>query len=114
TAHSAMAFPEHRMALAHAPVSREFLFLMGFAGSRAYFSPTLNAIVTSGTPYLTQEIDSQAERREITWEHFDPAFHIATPWEPEQVEIIERENNVVPVNAAGLSGCLVWSTQYVD
>jgi hypothetical protein len=106
TAHSAMAFPEHRMALTHAPVSREFLFLMGFAGSRAYFSPILNVIVTSGTPYLTQEFDSQAEEREIACEDYDPAFHFAIPWEPEQVEIIDRENNVVPVNANGFSGCL--------
>jgi hypothetical protein len=114
TAHSAMAFPEHRMALTHAPVSREFLFLMGLTGSRAYFSPILNVIVTSGTPYLTQEFDSQAEEREIACEHYDPAFHFAIPWEPEQVEIIDRENNVVPVNANGFSGCLVWNTRYVE
>jgi hypothetical protein len=114
TTHSAMAFPEHRMASSHAPAPGEFLFFMGFAGSRAYFSPTLTVIVTNGTPYLTQEFEPQAEEREITSEHYDPAFHFAMPWEPEQVEIIDRENNVVPVNPEGFSGCLVWNTRYVE
>jgi hypothetical protein len=114
TAHSAMAFPEHRMALTHAPVSGELLFLMGFAGSRAYFSPTHNVIVTSGTPYLTQEFDPQAEEREITSKHYNPALHFAMPWEPEQVGIVDRQNNVVPVNAHGFSGCLAWNTRYVE
>ena len=102
------------MALTHAPVAREFLFLMGFAGSRAYFSPILNVIVTNGTPYLTQEFDPQAEQREITWKHFDPAFHFAMPWEPEQVEIVDREGKAVPVNADGFSGSLVWNTRYTE
>ena len=112
--HSAMAFPDHRMALTHAPVPGEFLFLMGFAGSRAYYSPTLNVIVTSGTPYLTQEFDATAEARDITSEHYDRGVHFAVLWEPEKVTIVDRENHSVPVNANGFSGCPVWNTRYVE
>ena len=114
TAHSAMTFPEHRMALAHAPVKGEFLFLMGFAGSRAYYSPSLEVIVTNGTPYLTQEFDPQAEERKIICEQYDPAFHFAMPWEPEQVEIVDCEGTAVPLNANGFSGSLVWNTRYIE
>ena len=114
TAHSAMAFPEHRIALTHAPVPGEFLFLMGFAGSRAYFSPVLDVIVTNGTPYLAQEFDPRAEERSITCEQYDPAFHFAMPWEPEQIEVVDRERNVVPFNANGFSGSPVWNTRYIE
>ncbi|UEM08431.1 hypothetical protein J4G43_026945 [Bradyrhizobium barranii subsp. barranii] len=114
TTHSAMAFPEHRMALIHAPVARELLFLMGFAGSRAYFSPILNIIVTNGTPYLNQEFDPQAEERDIRCEHYDPNLHFAIPWEPEQIEVVDRDDKAIPVNANGFSGSLVWNTRYVE
>ena len=55
--HSAMAFPQHRIAARHTPVKGELLFMMGFAGKRAYYSPSMNIMLTNGTPYLTQEFD---------------------------------------------------------
>ena len=81
TDHSAMAFPEHRMAKLHAPVEGELLFMMGFAGQRSYYSPFNNVMVTNGTPYLTQEFNPNLESadtvRTITSQNFDSSYHFA-------------------------------------
>ena len=46
--HSAKAFPEHRFAEKHAPVEKELLFMLGFAGKRGYYSPTGTAAGDAG------------------------------------------------------------------
>jgi hypothetical protein len=113
-AHSAMAFPERRFAEKHAPEQKELLFMLGFAGSRAYYSPTLNIMLTNGTPYLSQEFDPLLEEREITVDGFDPSYHFAIPWQPEQIVIEDENNKTVPLNPDGFSGSLVWNTRYLE
>jgi hypothetical protein len=112
--HSAMAFPEHRFAEKHAPVDKELLFMLGFAGKRGYYSPTFNIIVTNGTPYLSQEFDPVLEEREIASKGFDPQYHFAIPWEPEQIIVVDEDGNTVPLSPKGFSGSLIWNTRYLE
>jgi hypothetical protein len=114
TTHSAMPFPDHRFAERHAPAKNEMLFMLGFAGKRAYYSPTLGMMVTNGTPYLSQEFDPDAEERKITSPDFDPKVHFAIPWEPEQVSLVDEHKDVIPLSPKGFSGSLVWNTRYVE
>jgi hypothetical protein len=114
TSHSAMTFPEHRIAPKHNPVRGELLFMMGFAGKRAYYSPSLNVIVTHGTPYLTQEFDPALEEREIKHRKFDPKYHFAMPWEPEKIDLVDKDKKTIPIDPHGFSGSLVWNTRFKE
>jgi hypothetical protein len=114
TTHSAMAFPEHRVAPTHNPVEGEFLFVMGFAGKRAYYSPTLNIMLANGTPYLTQEYNPDVEDRAIKHRDYDPRYHFAMPWEPEKIDAVDEDKNKVPIDPHGFSGSLVWNTRFKE
>jgi hypothetical protein len=84
---SAMAFPDYRFEQTHAPAQGEYLFLAGFTGEKARYSPSFQMLFTTGTPYLTQEYDAALEpeetRRPIKHPDFDPAYHFAMHWHPE-------------------------------
>jgi hypothetical protein len=112
--HSAMTFPEHRFAPTHAPVSGELLFLMGFAGSRSYYSPSANQMLTHGTPFLSQEFDPVREGRPITSPDFDPAYHFAIPWQPAGTQVVEGDTHTVPLSPKGFSGSPVWNTRFME
>jgi hypothetical protein len=112
--HSAMMFPEHRFAHAHAPASDELLFLMGYAGSRSYYSPTANLMLTHGTPFLSQEFDPIKEGRQITSPHFDPNCHFAIPWQPASTQVVEGDTSTVPLSPKGFSGSPVWNTRFME
>src|SRR2546422_315607 len=49
------ALPAQRIAVTHNPVEHELLFITGFSGERSRFSPLLEILFSTGTPYLTQE-----------------------------------------------------------
>jgi hypothetical protein len=114
TSHSAMMFPEHRVARKHNPVRGELLFMMGFARTRAYYSPSLEVMLTNGTPYLTQEFDPGLEEREIRHCKFDPNYHFAVPWEPDKIEAVDRDRNSIPIDPHGFSGSFVWNTRFME
>ncbi|WP_426042727.1 hypothetical protein [Brevundimonas sp. TWP2-3-4b1] len=112
--HKAWAFPQSRVAQAHAPFERELFFLIGFAGSRHYFSPAGKLMITPGTPYLTQEVAPPPEGRLVTHEHFDPAYHFALEYLPEAAETVDEGAEPLPENPKGFSGALVWNTRFVE
>ncbi len=112
--HSAMTFPEHRFAHTHAPASGELLFLMGFAGSRSYYSPTANQMLTHGTPFLSQEFDPIKEGRQIISPDFDPNYHFAIPWQPATTQVVEGDTSTVPLSPKGFSGSPVWNTRFME
>jgi hypothetical protein len=118
TDHSAMAFPKHRMATSHAPIKRELLFMMGFAGKRSYYSPFDNFLVTNGTPYLSQEFDPTLEpaenARTIRSQSFDPRFHFALHWRPEMAVTLDQNRKEIPADPHGFSGSLVWNTRRLE
>jgi hypothetical protein len=93
--HSAMAFPAHRFATKHAPVENELLFMLGFAGARAYYSPSMNIMLTHGTPYLSQE--PAGAKSDIKSEGLAPDIHFALPWRPEQIDIVDQDRNPIPL-----------------
>jgi hypothetical protein len=112
--HSAMAFPQHRIAARHAPVKGEWLFMMGFAGKRAYYSPTMKIMLTNGTPYLTQEFDVALEERPIEHKEYRPEYHFAIPWEPENIDAVDNDEHKIPIDSHGFSGSLVWNTRFKE
>jgi hypothetical protein len=114
TDHSAMAFPAHRFANKHDPVPSELLFLMGFAGSRSYYSPTANHMLTHGTPFLGQEFDSVREGRQILSADFNSRYHFAIPWQPEKTQVLDGDSGTIPLSPKGFSGSPVWNTRYLE
>lgn len=116
--HSAMVFPDHRFEAKHAPLQREFLFLMGFTGEKAHYSPSFEMLFTTGTPYLTQEYDETLEpedtRRQIKHPDFDPAYHFAMHWHPEATTPTDGKSSSIPLDPHGMSGSFVWNTRLVE
>ncbi|MBB4506321.1 hypothetical protein [Rhizobium leguminosarum] len=114
-AHSAMSFPDYRFEEKHAPVQGEYLFVMGFTGEKARYSPSFNMLFTTGTPYLTQEYDETLEpeetRRPIKHPDFDPACHFAMQWHPEATTPTDGRTSSIPLDPHGMSGSLVWNTR---
>jgi len=113
--HSAMAFPDHRFEEKHAPVQGEYLFVMGFTGEKARYSPSFNMLFATGTPYLTQEYDETLEpeetRRPIKHPDFDPICHFAMQWHPEATTPTDGKTSSIPLDPHGMSGSLVWNTR---
>lgn len=118
TDHSAMAFPEHLIATSHSPAATELLFMLGFADQRSYYSPFNNVLVTNGTPYLTQAFDPAREpaedARKIASTWFDPKYHFALHWNPDQMETVDEKNTRIPDDPHGFSGSLVWNTRRIE
>jgi hypothetical protein len=116
--HSAMAFPDHRFEPRHAPMRGEYLFLMGFTGEKAHYSPTFEMLFTTGTPYLTQEYDEALEpeetKRPIRHPDFDPAYHFAMHWRPEATTPVNGKTSSIPLDPHGMSGSLVRNTRIVE
>lgn len=112
--HKAWAFPQNRVAQAHAPVERELFFLIGYAGSRHYFSPAGKLMITPGTPYLTQEVPQLPLGRAVTHGLYDPAYHFALEYLPEAAETVDQGAAPLPENPKGFSGALVWNTRFVE
>ncbi len=116
--HSAMAFPDYRFEKVHAPVQAEYLFLMGFTGEKAHYSPSFETLFTTGTPYLTQEYDPTLEpeenQRVISHPDFNPEHHFAMHWNPEQTTSTGGNTNSIPIDPHGMSGSFVWNTRFVE
>ncbi|MCI1438021.1 MAG: hypothetical protein LKH13_06325 [Acetobacter indonesiensis] len=116
--HSAMAFPDYRFEEKHAPVQGEYLFVMGFTGEKARYSPSFNTLFTTGTPYLTQEYDETLEpeptRRPSKHPDFDPTCHFAMQWHPEGTTPTDGEASSIPLDPHGMSGSLVWNTRIAE
>jgi hypothetical protein len=113
--HSGMAFPDYRFEKKHAPRQNEILFVMGFTDEKARYSPSLEALFTIGTPYLTQEYDEALEpeetRRSITHPDFNRAFHFAIHWHPEATTPTDGKTSSIPLDPHGMSGSFVWNTR---
>lgn len=112
--HSAMTFPEHRFAPTHAPAPDELLFLMGYAGSRSYYSPSANQMLAHGTPFLGQEFDPIREGRQIASQDFDPAYHFAIPWQPASTKVLGGDTSSIPLSPKGFSGSPIWNTRFLE
>ncbi|MCG6115546.1 MAG: hypothetical protein MEQ84_10150 [Mesorhizobium sp.] len=116
--HSAMAFPDHRFEERHAPLPAEYLFVLGFSGEKAHFSPSFATLFTTGTPLLTQEYDDTLEpeetRRPIRHPDFDPDYHFAMPWMPGSTTPTDGRASSVPLDPHGMSGSLVFNTRIVE
>jgi len=116
--HSAMAFPEHRFAERHAPLQREYLFVMGFTGEKAHYSPSFETLFTTGTPLLTQEYDEALEpeetRRPIRHPGFDSDYHFAMPWNPSATTPTDGKTSSIPLDPHGMSGSFVWNTRIAE
>lgn len=116
--HSAMAFPDYRFEERHAPLQAEYLFVMGFTGEKAHYSPTFEMLFTTGTPYLTQEYDGALEpeetRRSIKHPDFDPVCHFAMHWQPDATTPTGGKASSIPLDPHGMSGSLVWNTRIVE
>lgn len=113
--HSAMAFPDHRFEEKHAPIQGKYLFLMGFSGEKAHYSPSFKMLFTTGTPYLTQEFDETLEmevtKRPIRHPDFDPIYHFPMQWLPEVTIPSDGKTSSIPFDPHGMSGSLVWNTR---
>jgi hypothetical protein len=116
--HSAMAFPDHRFEKKHAPLLGEYLFVLGFAGEKAHFSPSFATLITNGTPLLTQEYNDALEpeetKRPIRHPEFDPHYHFAMPWMPGSTTPVDGRVTSIPLDPHGMSGSLVFNTRIVE
>lgn len=116
--HNAMTFPEHRFEKTHAPAQAEYLFIMGFTGEKSHYSASLETLFTKGTPLLTQEYDEALEpeetRRPISHPDFDPAFHFAMHWHPEEATSTGGKASSIPLDPRGMSGSFVWNTRLAE
>ena len=116
--HSAMALPELRFCSRHAPAKGEFLFVLGFTGEKARYSPSFDMLFTTGTPYLTQKYDETLKientNQAIQHPDFDPTYHFAMHWNPEATTSTDGDLSSVPLDPHGMSGSLVWNTRFVE
>jgi len=99
---SAVSFD--RFSNVHAPVERELLFFIGFAGERS--KSLYGMLVTRGTPYTSQEPEG-AE----TPDYPEHEFHILYPMG--LIEDLGEKQKDAPF-PPGFSGSLVWNTRYVE
>jgi hypothetical protein len=116
--HSAMAFPDYRFEEKHALLQGEYLFVLGFTGEKAHYSPTFETLFTTGTPYLTQEYDEALEpedsKRPIKHPDFDPDYHFAMHWRPEATTPTDGKTSSIPLDPHGMSGSFVWNTRLAE
>lgn len=113
--HSAMSLPDYRFEEKHAPLPAEYLFVMGFSGEKAHYSPSFATLFTNGTPLLTQEYDDSLEaeetRRPVRHPDFDARYHFAMPWVPGSTTPTNGKVSSIPLDPHGMSGSLVFNTR---
>lgn len=103
--HQAAVIPSERLALQHAPVQGELLFLCGFPQQRSRFF--FNTLASCATQLITQE------RRPPTVDDLHPNY-VLIAYSPEHARSVDANGGVPLSNPRGLSGSLLWNTRRVE
>jgi hypothetical protein len=92
-----------KLARHHDPAEHDFLFMLGYSGQRSFFSPSLESLMTNGTPYLTQESKDRPDDL--------GDMYFAIPYLPELAKSLTGKSANLP-DPHGFSGSPVWDTRF--
>jgi hypothetical protein len=92
-----------KLARHHDPAEQDFLFMLGYSGQKSFFSPSLESLMTNGTPYLTQESKDCPDNL--------GDMYFAIPYLSELAKSLTGKSANLP-DARGFSGSPVWDTRF--
>lgn len=103
TQHDSTAIAVSEIALAHDPVKGELLAFSGFAGDRVNFH--FGTLCSEASCYTAREVSLPFDDR------FVPRFHFGIDYRPDLAQAVIGDRG--PPLPPGLSGSVVWDTQFV-